>query len=107
MNTKEIRHYADKLDGLRKSLTDLKQERTLLNCNGHQTELSVSAGAARKVIVGHSGYDTGYMTKIIRGREMILLGMIKTFDGWIAQREKEVAECEAQLASLIGEKVKP
>ena len=107
MNTNTIRLAADKLDTARKRLDDLRNERTLLNCGGHQSEISVSVGGVRRVVVAYQSCQTGYTTKLIRGREMIMLGVIKAFDGWIQNAEREVHEAETALASVLSTQEQP
>lgn len=102
MNTQDIRLAADNLDTMRKRLAALKDERATLNCKGHQHEISVTVGTVRRVMVASASYETGYTTRMIRGREMIALGVIKAFDGWIDEAEREVAKATAKLSSLLS-----
>ena len=101
MDTIKIRHAADNLDTARKRLAVLQEERALLNCNGHQSEISVTVGTASRVLVARMGYDTGYIAKMIRGREMIALGVVKVFEGWIAEAEADVVNAESALSALL------
>lgn len=101
MDTMKIKQAADKVDAERKRLAVLKEERALLNCSGHPSEISVTVGTTRRVLVARSGYDTGYTSKLIRGREMIALGVIKAFEGWIAEAESDVKNAESALSALV------
>lgn len=76
MNTKTIRELCDSLDKAEKALADAIAFRRALDCNGHQETISVSVGN-RRIELSTLGRETGYASKLIRGREMIHLGAIK------------------------------
>lgn len=100
MNTKAIRQMTELLDQRRKQIAELKHEASLLTLNCNQEEIRVSVGkSTRSIAVTAMGRD--YMHKMIRGREMILLGVKKVYAAIIEEFESDITELEKKIAEEV------
>ena len=102
MNTGNIRILCESLDKCRSELNSAKQFREGLNFNGHQEIARVILGKS-SIDVSWLGRETGYMSKLISGRDMILLGMQKVANANIDYWEKKVQQATMELQKSIGE----
>ncbi len=96
------------IDELQALCVSLKAERTRLeelnvklracNLNGHQRQISVNISDLGNVALTDCARDTGYRSQVIRGREMILLGVKKALAALVDQQAATVARIEQQIA---------
>lgn len=97
MDTKAIRQWTEVLDKKRQQLDELKQEASLLTLSGNQDQIRVTVGTkGRSIAVSEMGRD--WAQHLIRGREMILLGVKKAYAAMIAEAEAEILEVERKIA---------
>lgn len=101
ISTREIRECCEMLDKERKFLTQLIAERAALDMTGHQTEVSVTFNYGKmSVSLPVTEMDRNYMSKIIRGREMIALGAKLAFNGMIERQRQTVLCIENNLSAI-------
>lgn len=101
ISTREIRECCVALDTERKFLADLIAERAILDMTGHQNEISVTFNYGKHhVSLPITDLDHNYMSKIIRGREMIALGAKLAFNGMIERQRQKVLDIEKKLVEL-------
>jgi hypothetical protein len=101
MNTDLIRSLTKDLDLARKSLIALRAEAETLNL-GHQGTISVCVpGATRAIVVAQDGGRSfGWQSRMVRGREMIMLGIKKAYAAMI---ESERAQIEVLKEAIAKE----
>jgi len=96
MDTNAISELCKKLEQEEKLLQELKKEASLLNLNGHQEQITVSfSGKTRAIAISDMARD--YSQKVIRGREMILLGVKKAYLGIIDHQENVVVKIKEEI----------
>lgn len=101
MNTAVITDLCKQLDKARTRLHAAVEQRKALDLGGHQKTLTVCIGDSR-VTVTECDRDTGYMSKCIRGREMILLGMQKVINAEVDYWKAKCASLRQQIAEVAG-----
>lgn len=99
MNTDLIRMLLADLDKAKTALETAKADLNLMSLSGHQTSISVHVGN-RSYPLSFLNRETGWMSKLIRGREMIMLGAKK---GVMAEVEHLTDEVHAIERKLAGE----
>lgn len=99
MNTDLIRKLTFDLDDAEKLLKELTTEAEYLNLN-HQDLISVCVPKVTRwiAVAENGGREAGWMTRLIRGREMILLGMKKAYAAMIEQQKERVQAIKEQIA---------
>lgn len=101
MNTAVITDLCKQLDKARAHLEAAKAARAALNLNDHQETLRVVCGKA-SIEVSYLDRDTSWRSTLIRGREMILLGMQKVANAEIDRCRAEVVRIKQQIAVVAG-----
>lgn len=107
MKTDRISALVEELRKARTRLDSLRSERACLNLNGHQHTISVSVGvhggtAKSFTVAAPGGGEVSYRSVMVRGMEMVMLGIVKLYNGWISEAEDKVAELEAALRAEVA-----
>lgn len=99
MNTELVRKLTVQLDEAEKLLIELKKEADSLHLN-HQNPISVNVPGTNRWIgvAENGGREHGWMSKMIRGREMIMLGIKKAYMAMIEEQEEKVSTIKALIA---------
>lgn len=103
MNTDRIRKMTIELDAAMKHAADLRREADTLRLN-HQEQIAVSVPGCHRVIhvAVNGGRESGWMTRMVRGREMIMLGVKKAYAAMIEAADERVAEIEAAITREVA-----
>lgn len=101
IDTMKIKNLCDQLDSAKKSLDNAINARALLDMKGHQESIYVCVGSNR-IQVSYADRSTGWSTQVKRGREMILLGMIKVSNAIVDSCRSEVNRIEAELTKVVS-----
>lgn len=103
MNTELIRKLTVDLDTAMKHAADLRREAGTLQLN-HQEQIAVSVPGCHRIIhvAVNGGHGAGWMTRMVRGREMIMLGIKKAYAAMIEAADDRVAEIEAAIAKAVS-----
>lgn len=98
MNTTRIRELTKMLDEARGAARQLRNEAEALNLN-HQDVISVRIkDCARDIYVAvNGGREAGWMSQMVRGREMIMLGIKKAYTAMIEDADARVASIESEI----------
>lgn len=99
MNTDRIKHLCQELDTARTRLGAAVENRKALDLGSHQKALQVCIGDSRITV---TELDTDYMSKCIRGREMILLGMQKVVNADVDYWKAKCASLRQQITEAAG-----
>jgi hypothetical protein len=102
MDTTVIKEKIHELEQARIALHGEKKMRDLLNCNGHQMDITVTFGSSYRVRI--TEHDRGYREQIKRGYEMVQLGLIKMADKSIDIAQAKVCKLEQELITLVNSK---
>lgn len=97
MSIDELKKLCDQLAAARAELERLERKQALCKLSGHQVQISVNVDGAIDVAVSRMGRD--YREAVIRGREMILLGIKKVLNELIDQQRAHVADLEERISS--------
>jgi hypothetical protein len=100
MDTKSIKELCLKLEAAMASLQAAKEARNLLDFKGHQKQVAVRIG---DYTLSVSDFNGSYASKVIRGREMIHLGMIKVANANIDMWHQEVETIQSLIKAAAGE----
>lgn len=98
MTIEELKALCDRLKVARDSLDELKRRHAACTLSGHQNNITVEITNVGKVGVTYCDYSTGYASRVIQGREMILLGVKKALAAMIDERAETVRQLEQQIA---------
>lgn len=105
LDTQTLKKLADELDAARKSLTEARSDYSKAKSickpgdqfgSGTQANISVSIGDRRVTL---TTYNSSYSATLIRGFEMIYLGVLKVLDAAIDRHAARVADLETQIAN--------
>ena len=96
MGTSNIMKMCEKLDAEREKLELFKTRLASCELNGHQAEITVTEGNA-KMQLKVTELDRGYASRVIRGREIILLGVKKTIAAMVDDQTRVVKDLETQI----------
>ncbi|WP_396180207.1 hypothetical protein [Flavobacterium sp.] len=100
MDTNQLVKLSQSLDAARSTLSDCIKARSIVNNAGtHQSEISIRCG---NVTVSVTEMDRGYTQSIIRGREMIALGIKKVLNAKIDDAQDKVKRIEAEIKALTA-----
>lgn len=100
MDTKLISAHLQKLHAARENLANcIKARSTVDNAGSHQSEISIRCG---DVVVSVTEMDRGYMQSIIRGREMIALGIKKVLNAKVDEAQDKVKRIEEEIRALTA-----
>ena len=97
MSIDELKKLCDRLAAAKAELEKLEHKQSLCKLSGHQVPISVRVHGEIDVAVSHM--DRSYMQSVIRGREMILLGVKKVINGLIDQQRAHVADLEEKISN--------
>ncbi len=100
MNTVAIKDKIQELEKARLTLHSEKNMRELLNCAGHQMNITVTFGGSYQVRITET--NKCYREQIKRGYEMVQLGLIKMADKGIDNAQRRVAKLEQELKELVN-----
>lgn len=101
MNTKLIRSLSEDVDKARELLAKLKSELALIDMRRGQDCCLISC-AGRTLSVTAFNDDRTYMPRLVRGMEMVQLGLRKYWQAMIDSQAAVVAEKEAALREAIN-----
>lgn len=96
MSIDELKALCDQLETARKLLAEHEKRLSLCQLSGHQEAISVSVGGIGSVAL--TSMDRGYMQRLIRGREMIMLGVKKCLAELVEAQRAKVRELESAIA---------
>lgn len=102
--TAQVRHFCDVVDGHRKELEKLMEEEATLRMKRGQGEFSVNA-AGRRISVT-AVQDRTYMPSMVRGMEMVQLGLLKWYAAAIDRQKALLASAEEDVARAAAELAK-
>lgn len=98
MNTERIRKLTINRDLAAQLVSELREEASRLTLSGHQHEISVRVGReCRSISVTKIDTHGNYSSRLVRGREMILLGVKKAYAVMIEAAEQRLAEIDAEI----------
>jgi hypothetical protein len=97
MDTQLIRELVADLDKNRGFLETAKADLGRMQLSGHQTSIYVMVGN-HKYDLSYLDRSTGYMSELIRGREMLMLGAKKAMRAEVERLAQEVTTIERDLA---------
>lgn len=97
MSIDELKSLCGQLAAARAELEKLEHKQGLCKLSGHQVPISVRVHGEIDVAVSY--VDRSYMQSLIRGREMILLGVKKVLNGLVDQQRARVADLEERISS--------
>jgi hypothetical protein len=86
------------LDQEKAKLMDMQTRLSYCTLSGHQRDITIGITDLGNIAVTEMHRGTGYSAKVIRGREMILLGVKKVLVAMVEQRAAVVADIERQIA---------
>ncbi|MTD32600.1 hypothetical protein [Paludibacterium denitrificans] len=96
MDIQATRKLLDQLQSERDELDRLVTEERTLTLDGHQDGISVRIGSdSRSIAV--TGMDKNYAQCVIRGREMILLGIKKVYRAAIEYQKAKIHALELKI----------
>ena len=96
MHTGGLVELCKNLDAEREKLELFKTRLASCELNGHQSEITVTVGNA-KMQLKVTELDRGYASRVIRGREIILLGVKKTIAAMVDDQTRVVKDLETQI----------
>lgn len=99
MNIDEIKSLCDKLVKEREELVKLKTKLAMCNLSGHQNNVSVTIQGVGSIYLTEVSRDTGYAARLIRGREMIMLGVKKSLSYMVDQQSDVVKLLEDKISN--------
>jgi len=98
MTIDELKALCDRLKMMRESLAELKLRHAACTLSGHQKSITVEIAGVGKFGLTYCDYTTGYASRVIKGREMILLGVKKALEAMVDERAETVRQLEQQIA---------
>lgn len=96
MHTGGLMELCKNLDAEREKLELFKTRLASCELNGYQSEITVTVGNA-KMQLKVTELDRGYASRVIRGREIILLGVKKTIAAMVDDQTRVVKDLETQI----------
>lgn len=95
MSIDQLKKLCDQLESARKLLAE--QEARLSACTlGHQQQITVNIEGLGAVAL--TEFDHRYMSRLIRGREMIMLGVKKALAAMVEAQAERVANLERAIS---------
>lgn len=98
MTTNEIIELCQRLKKEREALSEMKKKLAACNLSGHQNRIKVLIGDG-SIAVNVTEMNRGYSESLIRGREMILLGVKKAIQAAVDEQESLVSRIEEAINS--------
>lgn len=98
MTTNEIIELCQRLKKEREALSEMKKKLAACNLSGHQKRIKVLIGDG-SIAVNVTEMNRGYSESLIRGREMILLGVKKAIQAAVDEQESLVSRIEEAINS--------
>ena len=98
MNINELKALCDRLATERAELGKLKMKLSACNLSGHQHDISINVSGIGSVQLTAITRETGYAASLIRGREMIMLGVKKILLEAVEQQSAIVAATKQKIA---------
>ena len=98
MTTNEIIELCKRLKKEREALSEMKKKLASCNLSGHQNKIKVLIGDG-SITVNVTETNRGYSESLIRGREMILLGVKKAIQAAVDEQESLVSRIEEAINS--------
>lgn len=98
MTTNEIIALCQQLNKERAILVEMKSKLAMCQLSGHQNRIKVLIGDGA-IAVNVTGMDRGYSQSLIRGREMILLGVKKAISAVVDEQQSIVLSIESEINS--------
>ena len=95
MTIEQIKGLCDKLAAERKTLAGHRERLANCSLSGHQNDISIYINGLGKIEL--SEMDRGYSQRLIRGREMIMLGVKKTLSAMVDAQADRVAALELAI----------
>ena len=100
MNTKKLSDLLNEVENRRKELKILLIEQESLSLNGTQSMISVAVGQrSRQITITHMDRSTGWESRLVRGSEMILLGVKKAYAVMVDEAKANVELAESAVRS--------
>ena len=98
MDTQKIVRLSQALEAARAGLAEAIKARSIVDSAGHhQTSISIRCG---DITLSVTEMDRCYMQSVIRGREMIALGIKKVLNAKIDEAQDKVKRIEAEIKAL-------
>lgn len=99
MTTNEIIELCQRLKKEREALSEMKKKLVACNLSGHQNRIKVLIGDGSIAVNVTETTNRGYSESLIRGREMILLGVKKAIQAAVDEQESLVSRIEEAINS--------
>lgn len=96
MDITKLHKLLDMLEKEQNELSKLILESNSLNLNGNQDGISVRIATANRDI-RVTEMDRHYVQQVIRGREMILLGVKKVYHASIESQKKKIQSLKVEI----------
>jgi hypothetical protein len=96
MSIDELKKLCDKLDAERKTLSAHRSRLAMCDLSGHQRGITLNIRDLGSIEL--SEMDRGYAERLIRGREMIMLGVKKALRAMVDAQAEKVATLERAIA---------
>lgn len=97
MHTGGLMELCKNLDAEREKLELFKTRLASCELNGHQSEITVTVGNAKMQLKVAELDIRNYASRVIRGREIILLGVKKTIAAMVDDQTRVVKDLETQI----------
>ena len=101
MDTRVIREMCAQLDEAKNQHAIAVESRKVLDFGGHQDVVKVVIGKT-SIDVSYLGRETGWASTVIRGREMIVLGMQKVANANVEFLANKILSIQAAIAKATG-----
>ena len=98
MSIDDLKKLCDDLRSAKSALEALQVKLSACSLNGHQRNISVDITDLGGLRLTECDRNTGYTSRCIRGREMILLGVKKVISALVDEQKQRVTELERQIA---------
>lgn len=98
MDINKITILTSELEEAKNKLKQLQSARSQLNFGGHQNRAYAVVGDV-KIEITTLERNTGWAAKLIRGQEMILLGMQKAFNARIDAQHERIAKIRDDISN--------
>lgn len=99
MSIEELKALCDQLEVQRKQLAKLQEMLGACKLSGHQHEITLHVSGVGSLPMSYLDRSTGYASRIIRGREIALLGVKKAVAAMVDAQASIVHALEQEIAN--------
>lgn len=101
MTIDQLKGLCDRLKVEREALAKRQQMFSACRLSGHQHEVTVSISGVGSLQLSSISRESGYASIVIRGREIILLGVKKAIAAEVDKQAELVCKLEQQIADAV------